>query len=585
MYGTAAASTRQKTTANGASSATPAGSAAAAASRGSAASAMSRFQMAWTLAARAARTSADVGTQRLLRVQRVDLVLVLPDDRLALELHRGSQFVAAGLPVSGQDLELLDLLHAGELLVGPVHTLLEGRDHRLLPGQLLDGLALQAVLAREAGHGVRVERDQRHVVGPRVPDRNRLPDQRAGGLQLGLDVGRRHVLAGRVDDQLLLAVDDLQEAVLIELADVAGQQEAVLVERLLGLLGLVAVALHHHAAADEHLAVVRELDLDSRSRRAHGPDLDVLGAVAGAGAAGLGHPPQLRERKPDRVEELDHLARGGCSADVERLDLVEPEARADLREHLLVELLELLAQVVGNLLPGLLEPYLLQAHLEGVLGELLALLVLLGLHAGLHRRLELLEDPGHREEPARLDLRQVRDHLARVRAARDREAEHDRQVVRARALRDVRHRQVGHRPGAVGELDDLVEGAAGRQLVLVGDLDALWGAGGARRVDQGEHVVRLDGLPGGLEVEALLRPSLDVVERQRPLARLVDHDHVLHARAGLPDLRDRFEVLRLGDDDRVLGVAHQELDLLRRVGVVDRERRSTQVHGGRVHPA
>src|SRR5437763_10766891 len=164
MYGTAAASTRQKTTANGASSATPAGSAAAAASRGPAAPAMSRFQMAWTLAARAARTSADVGTQRLLGVQGLDLALVLPDDRLALELHRGCELVAARLPLRGQDLELLDLLHAGEILVGPVHALLDGRDHGLLPGQLLDGLTLQAVLARKAGHGVRVQRDQRHVV-------------------------------------------------------------------------------------------------------------------------------------------------------------------------------------------------------------------------------------------------------------------------------------------------------------------------------------------------------------------------------------------------------------------------------------
>src|SRR5215217_7210194 len=40
-------------------------------------------------------------------VQRVDLVRVLLDDRLALELHGGRELVAAGLPVDGEDLELL----------------------------------------------------------------------------------------------------------------------------------------------------------------------------------------------------------------------------------------------------------------------------------------------------------------------------------------------------------------------------------------------------------------------------------------------------------------------------------------------
>ncbi len=84
----------------------------------------------------------------------------------------------------------------------------------------------------------------------------RLADQRAPALDRRLDVRRGHVLARGVDDQLLLAVDDLHEAVVVDLGDVAGVQPAVGVERLGGLLRLVAVAEHHELAADEQLAVL-----------------------------------------------------------------------------------------------------------------------------------------------------------------------------------------------------------------------------------------------------------------------------------------------------------------------------------------
>ena len=60
----------------------------------------------------------------------------------------------------------------------------------------------------------------------------------------------------------------VQVAVVVDLADVAGVQPAVGVDRLGGLLGQVAVAAHHDSAADQHLAVVGELDLDARRRRA-----------------------------------------------------------------------------------------------------------------------------------------------------------------------------------------------------------------------------------------------------------------------------------------------------------------------------
>ncbi len=71
-----------------------------------------------------------------------------------------------------------------------------------------------------------------------------------------------------VDDQLLLAVDDLEVAVVVELADVAGVEQALGVDRLTRLVGLVAVARHDDRPADQHLAVLGQLDLGARARAA-----------------------------------------------------------------------------------------------------------------------------------------------------------------------------------------------------------------------------------------------------------------------------------------------------------------------------
>src|SRR3954453_10606231 len=107
-----------------------------------------------------ARTSARCSA----RVERLDLGGVLLVDRLALELHRGRQLVAAGQPVALDDVELLDLLHPRELLVGPVDALLDLLRAGVLLRELLQRLALEAVLRGPGGREVRVEDDQRRVV-------------------------------------------------------------------------------------------------------------------------------------------------------------------------------------------------------------------------------------------------------------------------------------------------------------------------------------------------------------------------------------------------------------------------------------
>src|SRR5690349_18452490 len=70
-----------------------------------------------------------------LGVHGFDLRRVLGADRLALELHGRRQLVAARQPIALQQREALDLLDPGELGVGRLDGLLDGRPHALVAGQ------------------------------------------------------------------------------------------------------------------------------------------------------------------------------------------------------------------------------------------------------------------------------------------------------------------------------------------------------------------------------------------------------------------------------------------------------------------
>src|SRR5205085_5039875 len=84
-------------------------------------------------------------------VELRDLLLVLLLDRLALQLHRRRELVAAWLPLGREDLELLDLLDARHLVIGRVDLLLHRLDDLLVRGDGLEigGIAVDAGLLEE----------------------------------------------------------------------------------------------------------------------------------------------------------------------------------------------------------------------------------------------------------------------------------------------------------------------------------------------------------------------------------------------------------------------------------------------------
>src|SRR5262249_50243343 len=157
-----------------------------------------------------------------------------------------------------------------------------------------------------------------------VPDRHDLADRRVLPLDRVLDVGGGHVLAGRADDDLAFAVDDGQVTVLVQLADVAGMEPAIGVERLGGLLGLLAVADEVQGGPEQALAVVGEPQLHAWERLARGPALELLDPVEAVEAA-LGETVGLEHRAADRAEELRELGSARGTADESGANAVETE--------------------------------------------------------------------------------------------------------------------------------------------------------------------------------------------------------------------------------------------------------------------
>src|SRR5438034_1343676 len=100
-----------------------------------------------------------------------------------------------------------------------------------------------------------------------------LPLRTRLGLGL-LDRLRRDVLADGRLEQRLLAVGDLQEAVAVDLSDVARGDPAV-AQRLRGGLRVLVIAEHVARALHKDLAVIRDLYLYARERLAHCQELVV----------------------------------------------------------------------------------------------------------------------------------------------------------------------------------------------------------------------------------------------------------------------------------------------------------------------
>ena len=87
-----------------------------------------------------------------------------------------------------------------------------------------------------------------------------------------------YVVAAGIDDQVALAIGDLDEAVSVHHADVAGMQPAVDDGAVRGFL-VLPVALHDGIAAHQDFAVIAEAHLDAGKGGADRLELDLVRPV------------------------------------------------------------------------------------------------------------------------------------------------------------------------------------------------------------------------------------------------------------------------------------------------------------------
>ena len=151
------------------------------------------------------------------------------------------------------------------------HDFVEHREDLRVRSQFLDRFEGHALVLGPLLKTLGARRDQHHQVGAAVADDDRVVDQ-GRTFEFGLDGLWCDVLAAGGDDDVLLAVGDADEAVVVDLGDVAGEEEAVAVKDLRGLVREVPVALHDRRALDAELAVVGDLDLDVGDRPADGAE-------------------------------------------------------------------------------------------------------------------------------------------------------------------------------------------------------------------------------------------------------------------------------------------------------------------------
>ena len=302
--------------------------------------------------------------------------------------------------------------------------------------------------------------------------------------QFGLDRLGGDVLAVEGDDDVLEPVGDEQVAILIQTSDIAGAQPPV-VERGLGGLRLVPVALHDVLAPVLHLAVVGDADPGTVDRASGGTEFVSCWAVEAHQWAGLGESVALTHEDPTGCEELlNLLAQWGTTGGQHLLGATDGVANGV--QHQGVSQLVLHLENAPGGAAGLTDVPPLLAHLQRPVED-----PLLGRGVGdllLSHRHDLLVELGNTHE-------QRRTHLSEHRT--DRLGVGDEGVEAA--VTDERHRPtpligVGEGQEAqrvVGGLE-VEEGVERRDLgqhTLVGEHDSLGGTRGPGGVDEGSDVV------------------------------------------------------------------------------------------------
>ena len=203
------------------------------------------------------------------------VVALIPTDE---PQQRDGQFVEDGLAAYSRGYVVLrvgsELCQSGRLLAHEIAHIFGGI-HRFGAGNLMNPTApgtrideLNGVLLPAIDDPMAAEPNRETVVALRTLAELAAEEGAPPVDEALFDLDAVDVLAA-ADDHVLGPVRDVQEAVLVQVADVTGVEPAV-AERLGRRLRVVEVAVHHRLVAQAHLSVLADPELTTGRRRTAG---------------------------------------------------------------------------------------------------------------------------------------------------------------------------------------------------------------------------------------------------------------------------------------------------------------------------
>ena len=139
--------------------------------------------------------------------------------------------------------------------------------------------------------------DEKDTIPLAITEHDRLLDE-VIGLQQVLDRLRRNVLAASGNNDVLDAIRDREEFIIIDFPDIAGVEPTLRVDGLRRRFRQFVIALHHLGSTDQNLAIVSDSDFGAGDRPPDRADPEALQRIEVRDRAGLGESVALEDLDP-----------------------------------------------------------------------------------------------------------------------------------------------------------------------------------------------------------------------------------------------------------------------------------------------
>src|SRR5580765_234476 len=266
---------------------------------------------------------------RAAGIQGVDQRAVLLADVAPAHLARTRQLAVVGVELLVKDEEAPDLRTAEGRIAGEVAVdRLDATAQKVVHGGLRSEVDVpgvrQAALLGPVADRLHVDVDDGADHFALVPEADGFLDV-GKELELVLEIFGREQCAVCEPAYVPRPVDDLEVSVGIEVAGVAGVEEAFGIDRLASLIGPLVVPAHDPRGANQHFAGIGDAHLDARHGPADGLKADLSRRVHAHRHAGFRHPVELLEVDTYRAVEVEQVGPDCLAAGVGHADARQAE--------------------------------------------------------------------------------------------------------------------------------------------------------------------------------------------------------------------------------------------------------------------